>query len=521
MEKNLLPIGVANSRPNSDLNGYNTKDTLFSNVYFEVYNDAQTDTQRVFCVKRPGISSTVAGLYGSDGVGLGCFTAQPYDTTNIFYAKKGFGGLTYIQHFNGTDSVNRLVAGLSSKRINFTNIGLPDDTYTTACCIGTSLHLFKGRTAVTTATPVGVGSDLTRPIYLNNRVFVGDRTTGQIYQSGLGSYTTYSGSEFISVESYGGKLIDIGRYNNYIVAFKEYSTEFFEDVANENGTVLGRVGQAIQQVGTTHGASIVDTGSGELIWLAMDESGNRSVVKLSNSFQVEAIEDNLVARTLNLVTSYDGSYAFLLNVNGHQFYVLTLKQTYTDSTNTTDIANATFAYDLKTKLWTHWYSTGENSTQTVGSYTYGPLGRWNVTGAVRNTFNTTYVQDYDNGNLYQLDDAFVSDQGNSIRVLMRFGNLDLGTFKRKFLNKLTIYSDGFLSSTITGWTTTQSFSVTLARGDSTQTSSDRFTLAYPHSLYALGAYKIFTLSIVHQASLPMRVSAINLDYDIGEGHGIS
>jgi hypothetical protein len=520
MEKNLLPIGIANSRPNHDLNGYGSLDTLFSNVYFEVYQDAQTETQKVFCIKRPGISSFVSASYGSDDLGLGCFTAQPYTSTNIFFAKKGFGGLTYIQHFDGSSVVNVKVAGVSSKRVNFTNIGLPDDTYTTACVLADTLYLFKGRTANTTATPAGAGADLTRPIYLNNRVFIGDKNTGQIFQSNLGTYTTYGASEFISVESYGGKLVELARYNNYIVAFKEYSTEFFEDVANENGSVLGRVGQALQQIGTVHANTVVDTGSGELIWLSTDESGNHTIVKLSNSFQAEPIEDALVARTLNLISNYDGSYALFLNANGRQFYVLTLKQTYTDSTNASDVANVTFVYDLKTKIWTHWYTTGETGPQTIGLYTYGPLGRWNVTGACRNMFNTTYVQDYDNGNLYQLDDIYPNDRATSIRVVMRFGNLDLGTFRRKFLNKLTIFADGF-SSTVSGWSSGQAFSVNLSRADGSQVSSDRSTTAYPHSLYALGAYKRFTLTIIHLNSTPMRVSAINLDYDIGESYGLS
>lgn len=530
MEKNLLPIGVANSRPNHDLNGYGSRDTLFSNCYFEVYQDAQSETQKVFCIKRPGISSSASTQGTGAAIGAGLFTAQPYAVynkgavgSNIFHAEV-FGSDVYIYHFNGSNSLLRKVTTKSIyNRVNFTNIGLPDDTYTTAATASGLLMLFKDRTNYAQVNPTGsAASDLTRAIYLNNRVFVGDRNSGQIFQSKLGDYAdwTLAGSEFITVESYGGMFVDIARYNNFIVAFKEYSTEFFEDVANQNGSVLGRVGQAIQQVGCVHPNTIVDTGSGELIWLGMDEGGNRSIVKLSNSFQLEPIHDQLVAKSLNLTANYDGSYAYLLNANGHQFYVLTLKQTYTDSNNASDIANVTFVYDIQNKIWTHWYSTGETSPQTIGSFTYGPLGRWNVTGACRNAFNSTLVQDYDTGIIYQLDDVYTTDKGGSIRVVMRFGNIDLGTQKRKFINKLTIYADGF-KSTISGWNAGQQFSVNLSRGDGTQAGSDRNTYAYPHSLYALGAAKQFTLTVVHLLTAPMRVSAINIDYDIGEGHGIS
>lgn len=517
MEKNLLPIGVPNTRPNFDYGpsgGYTyNQDTLFSNVFFEVYPDAQTETQKVFCIKRPGINNVVAATYGSDGIGLGSFAAQPYTSTNIFFAKVGFGGLTYVQHYNGTTVTNVKVAAAATKRINFTNIGLPDDTYTTAYTINDTLYLHKGAGANTTATPAGASADLTRAVYLNNRVFVGDRVTGQIFQSALGNYTSYSASEFITVESYGGKLVELARYNNFIVAFKEYSIEFFEDVANQNGSVLGRVGQANQQLGSLHTNTVVDTGAGELIWLATDESGNRSVVKLSNSFQVEPIHDQLVAKYLNLVTNYDGSYAFFLNANGHQFYVLTLKQTYTDTNNTTDIANVTFVYDLQTKLWTHWYSLGESTTVTSGSIVYRTLGRWNVTGAVRTFNNVTLVQDYDTGNLYQLDDSIVTDKLAGIPVLIKLANIDLGTNKRKFLNKLTIFAD---STNLA-----QTFTVYLVRNDSGGTTTSRTTLAYPHSIYALGHARRFTIIISHNYVVPCRISAINLEYDIGDGHGLS
>lgn len=519
MEKNLLPIGVPNTRPNFDYApsggvSYN-QDNLFSNVFFEVYNDSQTDSQKVFCIKRPGINTVKIGDYGvSDGTGYGCFAAQPYTSTNIFYAKNtAIPGITAVVHYNGTNSVFLNTIGTSGVRLNFTNIGLPDDTYTTACTNGTTLYLYKGRTAATTATPAGGSADLTRAVYLNNRVFVGDRVTGQIYQSGLGTYTTYSGSEFITVESYGGKLVELARYNNFIVAFKEYSVEFFEDVANTNGTVLARVGQANQQVGTVHTNTVVDTGAGELIWLANDESNNRSVVKLTNSFQVEPIHDNMVSKYLNLVTNYDGSYAFLLNANGHQFYVLTLKQTYSDVNNTTDIANITLVYDLQTKLWSHWYSYGENTTVTSGSYQYQTLGRWNVTGAVRTKNNVTLVQDYDSGYLYQLDDTFSTDLLSTIPVRIRLANIDLGTNKRKFLNKLTVFADKANDA--------QTFTIWIYRNDAGTVTTNRTTLAYPHSIYALGHARRFTIEIRHDYPSPMRISAINLEYDIGDGYGIS
>lgn len=528
MEKNLLPIGVANTRPNFDYapaGGYSyNQDTLFSNVFFEIYKDSQTETQKVFCIQRPGISSTISWTVPQGSIGLGCFAAHPYNETNILYAARYSATTATVGLYNG--SFQTTISGIGGVKIptyhhiKFKNIGMPDDAYTIACTGKDTLYLFKGATAgFTSLVPIAGATDLTEPVYLDNRVFVGSRDTGEIFQSDEGDYTTFSPSDFLTVESYGGKLVSLSRYNNFVVAFKEYSTEFYENVANQNGNVLGRVGQAIQQVGCVHPNTIVDTTSGELIWLATDESGNHTVVKLTNSFQLEPIQDAMVAKFLNLTRNYNGSYAFLLNANGHQFYVLTLKENYLDTSNANDAANVTLVYDLTTGLWTHWYTSGQATSFTSGAFNYQTLGRWAVAGSCRSLTNTTYVQDHYTGSLHQIDDSITYDYLGSgggvatIPVLIRIANLDLGTNKRKFLNKLSILCDGVNDA--------QTFTVQITRNDSGAPNTVRTTLAYPHALYALGQARRFTIAIVRNYSTPMRVSAINLEYDVGDGSGLS
>ena len=519
---------MANTRQNFDTYSYGSLDTYFQNCFFEVYKDTQTETQKAFCIKRPGVTNTVTVGSGlTNSVGLGCFTAQPYDSNNTFLAEYNPGfGQVYVYNYNGANV--QFVASFnlpSQKRINFVNIGLPDDTYTTAWSAGSVLHLAKDRSAHTSVVPTGSGSsDLTRPVYLNNRVFIGDRTTGQIFQSNLGDYTTYSGSDYITAEAHGGKLVDLARYGNFVVAIKEYSTEFFEDVANLNGNVLGRVGQALQKIGSVHPNTIVDTGGGELIWLALDEAGNHSVVRLKDSFKPQEIDDPRTAKYLNLITNYDGCYAFMLNSNGHQFYVLTLKQNYTDKNNSTDVTNLTFIYDLDNGMWTNWSTYGQSTSFTAGGFTYNTIGRWLVSGACRTVNNTTLVQNYSTGYLHQLDDSFLFDFAQNIEFKIQLGNLDLGTQKRKFVNQLTIICDEYLRRDPSNIFDlgNQVFSVGMIRQDLTQASSSWTLTASPYRIYALGSYKgRFTLVITHTFPKQLRISAINLDYDIGEGYAIS
>lgn len=533
MEKNLLPIAVANNRPNSQVQSYHNFDTQFKNCFFEVYEDSQTETTKVYCIKRAGVDDSNAWSAGTFpnghtvGAGLGCFTAQPHTSTKVYFAVYGASsGLAHLYYFDGTT-----VTGFGShavptyKRINYMDVGLPDDTYTVGWTAGTTLYLVKDAGVISNSTPHGGSADLTRPVYMNNRVFVGDRVTGNIIQSNAGVYQTYTASEYLVVESYGGKLVDLGRYNNFIVAFKEFSMEFFEDVANQNGTVLGRVGHMEQQVGCTHPNTIVDTGAGELMWLATDRSGHRSIKMLKNSFEVTSIEDNAVSKALRLTANYDGSYAYMCNVHGHQFYVLTLKQTYLDNANTNDFANCTYAYDLKTKLWSLWSTDAEAGffTDSATGAVIATQGRWNYSGACKNTYNTTYVQNYDTGALHVMDDFYTNDGGVDFTYLIRITGVDFGTNKRKFLNRLTVYCDG-------GNQQEPEFTLYIGRDDrnygsmygrSLLKTPSGSTMEYSYTSLALGSGRRFNFMLTSTSAYPIRMSAINIDYDIGEGHGIS
>lgn len=518
MEKNILPFVLYNQRQNFDVGGNVRLDNLLTNIYFEKNEAAIDETQKLYAIKRPGVSTTPLTSFVYSGYGCGCFSAQPYTHTNIYTAVKDPSNpIVGVFHYNGTTTTgvaNCLVP--TYNRIDFVNIGLPDDTYTVAWTAQKYLYLHKSGGAVAAVEPTGGSADLTRPVYLNNRVFVGDRNTGRIYQSGLGNYTTYSASEFITVEAYGGKLVDIVRYNNFIAAFKEYSIEFFEDVANPNGSVLGRVGQALQQIGCVHPHTIVDTGSGELIWLGNDESGNRTVKVLRNSFEVDTLKNSLVDRYLNLVQSYNGTYGYLLNVVGKQFYVLNLKNTYFDASGLGDICNVTFAYDFDTKIWTHWMHYGTNTTINVGGITYQTLGRWIYAGAIRNIFNTTYVQNHVNGHLYQVDDYYGADGYTEIPITIQITNIDFGTRKRKFLNSIELLADSYpgVGEPI--------FTVSLLRFDSTTTTS-RTLNNYPYKTVALGSVKPeFGIKIYNSnLSSRVRIYGINVNFDVGDGHGLS
>jgi hypothetical protein len=525
MKKNILPLVVNTSRPHVDLFDLNFRDSYIHNMYCEVYKDDQTKTQRVFAVKRPGMNNIpTSAPGGGSGVGLGCFTSQNLTATNIYYGV-GYGSNLYIYHFN--DSITTLLySGVNSStmypQIKFSNVGLPDDTINTAIVNGEFILYFKAGAFITSESPGSgapwsSGTQLTHAVYLNNRIFIGNMNNGQIFQSDLGNFQNFPASEFLTVESYGGKLVDLARYNNYIAAFKEYSTEFFEDVANDIGTVLSRVDQAVQQVGCVNPATIVDTGGGELMWVSNDESGRKHVAKLNNSFQVQFIEDQHLAKHLELVTAYDGSYAFICNVNGRQFYVLSLAAAYYP-TAATDINNVTFVYDMESGMWYNWYSDGTGTLPSFGGFNYRTLGRWLVAGSCKSKFATTYVQRLDTGSLYQLDDAYGVDVNSVITAKIRISGIDCDTFDRKFLNSVTVLTDQYTYATYqfsVGWYT-QDGATGYAR-----TITSYYLAPYEATGWAFGSFKRGSLEITNTQNVKLRISGIIMDYDVGDARAVS
>lgn len=529
MEKNLLPAIVNNSRTGVDLKFENQKDSLIHNMYIESFPAGSNEEPHIYAIKRPGLNNNIYSPSLTTGVGMGVFSSQNKSNETIYYFSK-VGSNIYINSRNAGFAVslgNFIAATSIYPQIKFSNVGLPDDTVNAIACHGDRYITLKGSAIITSTTyntPLANSNwnqydELTHIVYLNNRCFVGIINSGRIIQTTLGSFVEWPASEFLTVESYGGKLVDLARYNNYITAFKEYSLEFFEDVANQNGTVLGRVDAAIQQIGTVNPATIVDTGGGELIWLSNDESGKKHIAKLNNSFQVEFLEDDFVSKYLELVSAYDGSFAHLLNVNGHQFYVLTLQERYYPNV-ATDLKNTTLVYDLKTKLWYNWYTDGTSTEFDSGSFNYRTTGILRISGACKTTSGATLIQDITNGHLYQMDDAYGEDgpAGASIPWKIRFSPITLGTFKRKFVNAITVLLD--LSQN-----PTQTVDVALYTDDGAtgykRTINSISTEPYELTGRAFGSFKRGAIEISGSQDEKVRIAGVVVNYDIGESHGIS
>lgn len=220
----------------------------------------------------------------------------------------------------------------------------------------TFTYTFAGGTSPATGTITAVGGAVTVPgiVSLDQYFFVMD-TNGIIYNSGLGDATTWNALDFITAMIEPGSGKAIAKSQNYVIAFKEWSTEFFYDAANAVGSPLSPVGNGFNLIGCANGDSVANL-DGILFWVSQTRQKGRGV-HMMQGLDSQLISTPDIERILNISTLAT-VYSFGVKIAGHSFYVLTLVD-----------QNITLVFDLVTKTWAQWSSLTAGSAVNVSSIT--------------------------------------------------------------------------------------------------------------------------------------------------------
>lgn len=202
----------------------------------------------------------------------------------------------------------------------------------------------------------------------------------------------------------------------YVVAFKEWTTEVFYDAGNAAGSPLGRVEGAKVNWGCLSADSVQEI-DGALIWLGRTRYGSPEVIYL-DKVKAEVVSSKPVERLLERA-DLDTVYSWTIKINGHRFYVLTIKDD-----------NLTLAFDLDERgqaAWSQWTDTNGN---------YLP-----IVSACANDLLQPLLQHESNGRIYQASNSFADDDGDLITVDIYTPNFDGGIRRRKMLSRLEMISD--------------------------------------------------------------------------------
>jgi hypothetical protein len=345
---------------------------------------------------------TEGQLVSGTGIPTGTFVVSILDTT-LTLSKNFTATATGTYNFYNTGNVGTYKVDTSQTVSSTTIIG----SVGTAAVANAYLNAFP-------ANPVpGI-------VYLDGYVFVMD-SQGSIYQSENENPTIWNPLNYTSAVSEADKGKAIARHLNYVIAFKEWTADFFYDAGNPTGSVLAVNQSAHLEIGCADGNSIQNPEQ-SLIWMGTVVEGGRGIYMLDglspNRVSTKAVETFLNASNLT------GTYSWLYKIAGHTLYGLVL----TDQ-------NVTLVYDINEKEWHLWTT----SKDFIG----GGEAYFECSFVTQFPFNSGnfYVLDAVNGLVFTLSPNNYVDPFGPIRMRVVTDRMDFNTYAFKTGYGLTIFGD--------------------------------------------------------------------------------
>ena len=313
-------------------------------------------------------------------------------------------------------------------------------------------------------------------VYLDTYFFVMD-TAGRIYNSASNDPTSWSALGFITAQNENGAGVAIGKTKNYVVAFKEYSTEPFYDAANPVGSPLSPVESGFFRIGCASGASVVQWDD-SLIWVSQSRSAGRAVHRMQG-IENQKISTSDIDRILN-ADDLATVHAYCMRLEGHDLYVLTLVT-----------SNITLVYDFTSQLWYEW-STLDGSTETY----LKQVKYTNFAGA-------DLLLHESDGHLYQVDPDLHLDDALTINTFIRTARLDGGDLGKKKISRARLIGDYVNDTVSIRWS-----------DDDSQTFSDYYDLTMTLQEPEIRRSKAFrrrSYEVLHTGNNPLRLTALELE----------
>ena len=239
-------------------------------------------------------------------------------------------------------------------------------------------------------------------VYLDGAYYVMDAQCN-IWGSNINDPMTWTQLNYIIANGIAGTGVALNIISNYLVALKSLSTEFFYDAANPPpGSALSVVPNQLIRKGCADAGSIAQIDDTIIMVTTSEQRGMR--VEMFNGLSLAPISTPSVDRVINRAEiSAQDVYAYGIRIQGHTFYVLTIKQ-----------VGATLVYDLGTKLWQDWSTVTQQApesvtalvsangiaTATVTSHGYNDGDPVIISGAVQTAYNGQFNISYVDANTF-------------------------------------------------------------------------------------------------------------------------
>jgi hypothetical protein len=229
--------------------------------------------------------------------------------------------------------------------------------------------------------------------------FVLNRIGTRQWYISLPNTTNFDPIDYASTTGYSDLLIGIGITRRYVYLFGKITTEIWFNQGN-TAFPFGRLPGSFMQYGCAATNSIAQM-DGELYWVAQSPQGQAFICKTTN-FAATIISTFAINNELQTYATLADAIGYTYELNGHFFYVVTFPT-----------ANKTWVYDLSNQQWNEWNYVDNDGgfnrhRSNCFAFAYGKL----------------IVGDWQNGNLYAIDQDNYTDNGQVITRVRTFYHME-------------------------------------------------------------------------------------------------
>jgi hypothetical protein len=402
---------------------FDSRDNTFEKSVRIVNGYAERDptTGEYQIYKRPGFSTTQYVSGGGVGKGVYFFESSP-----------GIGKLISIV---GNDVFSHNLITLAGTNIGSTVVGASGfNSFVTVPGAGSAQELVfgDGTTAYftdgTTVTqilgaddfPTGTNSFRRGWGYLDGFLFVLVTPREIRGTTNLDDPAIWDLLNSIQARSEPDYGVYLTKHLNYIIALKQWTSDFFYNAGNPTGSPLSYVRGASLPYGLLNAGAIQEI-DGALIWISTNRSSGPQVMLLDR-MQPSIVSTPAIDRMLR-AGSGDNWFSSVIKLGGHKFFTIS-----------TQNIGFTLVYDISENLWYQWTNaTGGRWTPTQVTYMRSSIvpDAW------------TYVAQDITGNLFFMDEDYIypNDAGTIVPLDIYTPRYDAGTKRSKQLAAMLFSAD--------------------------------------------------------------------------------
>ncbi len=251
-------------------------------------------------------------------------------------------------------------------------------------------------TALVDPTGLFVGANTV--VFVNTYFVFNAPGTPQMYCS-LSNSTTFDALYFADKVGYADNIQGIAAVQQQLWLIGTRSTEIWYD-SGQADFPFQQVSGAFIYHGTPSAATIAVFDS-NVFFLSRDNAGHGIVFMGSGNYQTQRISTHAIEYQIQQYSTIEDAIGFIYQHQGHVFYVLTFPS-----------GDATWVYDMATKLWHEWLSADSD----------GNLHRHRVQCAAY-AYGMVVGGDWENGIVYRISQSAYTDNGTPIQRIRSFPHL--------------------------------------------------------------------------------------------------